>query len=197
MTKDQVLADFAFLYQRALEEGKWNLAVQVKIMQAKIRGIFIPWLEQDPNSPEAAAKEQILADFAFLYQRIVEAGKWSLAFRVRTMQARIMGFFIHNRPKAPKTSKPEPLTSKTLESKLPEPALPKARLLEPGPLNPEAPEPALPGETSPKAESPESKLLKMFAPSDQILALKAQRQESCPNRKTRRKAEANKQKRRA
>jgi len=127
MTKNQILADFAFLYQRALEEGKWGLAIQVKIMQAKIMGLFAPWLEQAPNSPEAMAKEQILADFEFLYQCTTEEDKWNLAFRVKAMQARILGILVHKRPKAPNPSQPERPEAQLPEPKCFLPALPQMR----------------------------------------------------------------------
>jgi len=130
MTKDQILEDFVFLYQRALEEGKWNLAIQVKTMQAKIMGLFAPWLEQAPNSPEAMAKDQVLADFEFLYHCTTAEDKWNLAFRVKAMQAKILKLLVHKRPKAEKPPKPE--RPEAPEAQLPDPkcflpALPQTR----------------------------------------------------------------------
>lgn len=147
MTKDQILADFAFLYERAIEEGRWGLAIQVNTAQAKMMGLMAPQRlsDQDLNASESAAKERILANFAFIYQRTVEEGKWTLAFRARIMQAKIMRLFIHERPKAPKPFKSGSSNVKALESLLPaQPELRKPKSFPSG--------------------SPEAELLKMFSP---------------------------------
>ena len=42
MTKDQILKDIESLYQLALENGQWRIALRAKELQGKALGLFRP-----------------------------------------------------------------------------------------------------------------------------------------------------------